>query len=55
MTNNLQQYITTFENVQNYYNENCKYNVNTHWNLIYTLKICNCLNFIKKRRLFFFA
>ena len=46
--------VTTHKNVQNYYNEKCTY-VNTHWNLLYALKICNCLNFIQKRQLFFFA
>ena len=45
--------VTAHKNVQNYYNEKCTYNVNTHWNLLYALKIWNCLNFIQKRRLFF--
>ena len=45
--------VTTHKNVQNYYNEKCTYNVNTHWNLLYALKILNCLNFIQKRRPFF--
>ena len=31
------------------------YNVIIHWNLLYALKIWNCLNFIQKRRLYFFA
>ena len=30
-------------------------NVIIHWNLLYALKIWNCLNFVQKRRLFFFA
>ena len=47
--------VTTRKNVQNYYNEKCTCNVNTHCNLLYTLKGWNCLNFIQKRRLFFFA
>ena len=42
------------KNVQNYYNEKCTYNVNTHCNLLYALKKLNCLNFIRKRRLLFF-
>ena len=29
------------------------FNVNTHCNLLYALKVWNCLNFIQKRRLFF--
>ena len=47
--------VSTRKNVQNYYNEKCKYNLNTQCNLlyIYSLKIWNCLNFIQKRRLFF--
>ena len=28
--------VTTHKNVQNYYNEKCKSNVNTHCNLLYT-------------------
>ena len=47
--------VTTHKNVQYYYNEKCRYNVNTHWNLQYALKIWNCLNFSQKRRLIFFA
>ena len=43
----------TQKNVQNYYNEKCTYNVNTHCNLLHKLKVWNCLNFIQKR--FFFA
>ena len=39
--------VTTHKNVQNYYNEKCTYNVNTHCNLLYALKIRNCLNFIQ--------
>ena len=34
--------VTTHKNVQNYYNEKCTYNVNTHWNLLYALKTWNC-------------
>ena len=45
--------VTTNKNVQNYYNEKCTYNVNRHSNLLYALKVWNCLNFIRKRRLFF--
>ena len=37
---------TTHKNVQNYYNEKCTYNVNTHCNLLYALKVWTCLNFI---------
>ena len=47
--------VTTQKNVQNYYNEKCIYNVNTHCNLLYVLKVLNCLNFTRKRRLIFFA
>ena len=46
---------TTHKNVQNYYNEKCTYNVNTRCNLLYALKIWNCLNFIRKTRLISFA
>ena len=45
--------VNTHKNIQNYYNEKCIYNVNTHCNLLYALKIWNCLNFIRKRRPFF--
>ena len=45
--------VTTHKNVQNYYSEKCTYNVNTHCKLLYVLKEWNCLNFIRKRRLFF--
>ena len=45
--------VTTIKNVQNYYNEKCTYNVIIHWNLLYALKVWNCLKFIQKRRLFF--
>ena len=45
--------VTAHKNVQNYYNEKCTCNVNTHWNLLFALKIWNCLNFIQMRRLFF--
>ena len=31
------------------------YNVNTHCNLLYALKVWNCLNFIRKRILIFFG
>ena len=47
--------VTTHKNVQNYYNEKCTYNINTHCNLLYAAKVWNCLNFIRKRRLFFFC
>ena len=47
--------VTTHKNAQIYYNEKCTYNVNTYCNLPYALKIWNCLNFIRKRRLTFFA
>ena len=53
MASNLQQKLHT--NVQNYYNEKSTYNVIIHWNLLYALKIWNCLNFNQKRRLIFFA
>ena len=46
--------VTTHKNVQDYYNEKSTYNVNTHCNLVYVLKIWNYLNFIRKRRLIFF-
>ena len=55
MTNNLQQYVTTHKNVQNYYNGKRTYNVNTHCNLLYAIKVWNCLKFIRKRKLIFFA
>ena len=45
--------VTTHKNVQNYYNEKCTYNINIHCNLLYALKVCNCLDFIQKRMLFF--
>ena len=47
--------VTTHKNPQNYYSEKCAHNVNTHCNLLYALKVWNCLNFIRKRRLSFFA
>ena len=47
--------VTTHKNIQNHYNEKCTYNVNTHCNLLYALKAWNCLNFIRKRRLIYFA
>ena len=47
--------VTTPKNIQNYYNEKCAYNVNTHCNLLYALKVWNCLIFIRKRRLISFA
>ena len=31
--------VTTHENVQNYYNEKCTDNVNTHCNLLYAPKV----------------
>ena len=31
--------VTTHKIVQKYYNEKCTYNVNTHCNLLYALKI----------------
>ena len=45
--------VTTHKNVQNYYNEKWTYNVNTHWDMLYALKIWNYLNFIQKRPLIF--
>ena len=45
--------VTTHKNVQNYNNEKCTYNVNTHCNLLYAVKIWNCLNLARKRRLIF--
>ena len=47
--------VTTHKNFQNYYNEKCTYNINTHCNLLYAAKVWNCLNFIRKRRLFCFC
>ena len=47
--------VTTRKNVQNYYNEKCTYNVNTHCNLLYALNLWNSLNFIRKRWLICFA
>ena len=32
--------VTTHKTVQNYFNEKYTYNVNTHWNLLYALKLC---------------
>ena len=46
--------VTTHKNVQTYYNEKCTYNVIIHRNLLYALKLWNCLNFIQKT-FFFFA
>ena len=46
--------MTTHKNVQNYDNEKCIYNVNSHCNLLYALKVWNYLNFMGKRRLIFF-
>ena len=40
--------------LQNYYNEKCTCNAVIPWNLLYALKIWNCLNFIQKRKLIFF-
>ena len=31
--------VTTHKIVQKYYNKKCRYIVNTHWNLLYALKI----------------
>ena len=47
--------ITTHKNAQNYYNEKHIHNVNTHWNMLYALKIWNCLNFIQKEKATVFA
>ena len=47
--------IYTHKNVQSDYNEKCTYNVIIHWNLLYALKVWNCLSFIQKRQPFFFA
>ena len=47
--------VTTHKNVQSYYNEKCTCNVYTHCSLLYALKVWNCLNFIRKRRLISFA
>ena len=47
--------VTTHKNVQNYYNEKCTHNVNIHCNLLYTLDLWKCLNFIQKRWLICFA
>ena len=41
--------MTTHKNVPNYYNEKCTYNVNTHCNLLYALKVLIKLLFIKAR------
>ena len=46
--------VTAHKNLQNDYNEKCTYNVNTHWHLLYALKIWNYFIFIQKRRLIFF-
>ena len=45
--------VTTHKNNQNNYNEKCTYNVNIHDNLLYALKVLDCLSFIRKRRLIF--
>ena len=42
--------VTTYKNVQNSYNKKCTYNVTTHCNLLYALKVWNYLNFLQKRR-----
>ena len=47
--------VITHKNVQNYYNEKCTYNVNTHCNLLYARKVWNCLSFIRMRTLISFA
>ena len=52
MTNNLQ--VTTHKNVQNYYNEKCTYNVNTHWNLLLCTKNIELLKLYSKERTIFF-
>ena len=36
--------VTTHKNVQNYYNQKCTYNAIIHWNLLYALKLWNCLS-----------
>ena len=46
--------VTTHKNVKNYYNEICTYNVKTHCNLLYSLKVWNCLNYSKERTNFFY-
>ena len=40
--------VTTHKNVQNYYSEKCTYNVNTHCNLLYALKVWNCSKLYSK-------
>ena len=45
--------VTAHKYIQNYYNEQCTYNVITHRNLLYALKVWNCLNFIRKEGYFF--
>ena len=55
MTNNLKPLLHT-KNAQNYYNEKTiesTYNVNTHCDLLYALKVWNYVNFIRKVRLTF--
>ena len=47
--------VITHKQVQNYYNEKCTYIVSTHCNLLYALKVWNCLNSIHTRRLISFA
>ena len=46
--------VITNKNVWKYYNEKCTCNTITHWNLLYALKMWNCLNFIQKRILIIF-
>ena len=50
MTNNLQQKLHTKMLKTS---KKCTYNIITHWNLLYALKIWSCLNFIQKRQPFF--
>ena len=38
----------THKNVQDYYNEKCRYNINIHDNLLHALKVWNCLNLIQQ-------
>ena len=47
--------VTTHKNVQNDYNKKCTYNIKTHCNLLYVLKLWNCLSFIRKRKLICFC
>ena len=47
--------VTTHKNFPNYCNKKCTYNGNTHCNLLCTLKVWNCLNFIRKGNAKFFC